>query len=115
MKMLQKLWDFWYFCVLYFLICSLLTGCHWKHRQDPMADIPDLPADTVYVTKVISRCNYQYLNPDPKKARKQLQTAEKALDDLIAEYDSRLNRKIKIASAMVNKIHKQEENGQKRN
>jgi hypothetical protein len=114
MKLLQKLWDLWYFCVLMFLICALLSGCHRKQRLDPIADVPDLPADTVIVTKtkVIDRCNYQYLAADPKKANKQLQAAEKALDDLIAEYDGRLKRKGKIASRKIREIQQLEKDEQ---
>lgn len=104
MKELQKLWDLWFFCVLMFLICAQLSGCHRKSPVDPLADVPDLPADTVVITKVIDRCNYQYLAADPKKAKKQLQAAEKALDDLIAEYDGRLKRKGKIASRQIREI-----------
>lgn len=108
MKKLRAVWDFWFFAVLIFYLFSLLASCHRKPRLDPMADIPDLPGDTIYVTKVIDRCNYQYLSGDPKKAEKQLKAAEKALDDLIAEYDGRLKRKGKIASRMIREIQKQD-------
>lgn len=101
MRRLRAVWDFWYFAVLMFYICALLSGCHRKPRLDPMADIPDLPGDTVYVTKVIDRCNYQYLSSDPKKAKKQLQSAEKALDVLIAQYDPILKEKGRIASKLI--------------
>lgn len=44
--------------------------------------------DTIRVTKVIDRCNYQYLSTNPKTTKKQLDNAVKALDVLIIEYDS---------------------------
>lgn len=89
-----------------FSVILFTLGCHRKPRLDPIADIPDLPADTVYLTRVINRCNYQYLSADPKKAKKQLQSAEKALDDLIAEYDPILKQKGRIASQMIKEIKK---------
>ena len=112
-------WLFFLFGWVYIILAVLVFtfGCHRKPRLDPMADVPDLPADTVIVTKVkvIDRCNYQYLAADPKKAKKQLQAAEKALDDLIAEYDGRLKRKGKIASKQIREIQRIEKDEQFQN
>ena len=84
------------------LICVLLFCCHRKQRADPLADIPDLPSsDTVYVPRLVSRCNYQYLSANPKKAKKQLEEAERQLDQLIIEFDPRLNAKRKLASKLI--------------
>ena len=95
------------------LLMVLLTvlsfaACHRKRRVDPVLDIPDLPADTVYITRVIDRCNYQYLSPDPAKARKQLQAAERSLDELIAEYDGRLKSKSAQAGKLIKQINEYE-------
>jgi hypothetical protein len=89
--------------LLMFLACP---GCNRKPRKDPFADVPDLPADTVYVSRVINRCNYQYLNADPKKAEKQLVRAEQLFDSLIMAYDPMLKWKGKIAITMLNEIEK---------
>ena len=62
-------------------------------------------ADTVYVTKVIDRCNYRFLSEDPRKAKKQLQNAVRSLDQLIIEYDSIIyNRRatLKTKAAIIN-------------
>lgn len=101
-------WLFFIFGWAYIILAVLVFtfGCHRKPRLDPMADVPDLPADTVIITKVIDRCNYQYLAADPKKATKQLQAAEKALDDLIAEFDPRLREKGRIASRLLRENQK---------
>jgi hypothetical protein len=56
----------------------------------------ELATDTIRVTKVIDRCNYQYLSADPKKAKKQLDNAVKALDILIIEYDSIIHQRRSI-------------------
>lgn len=48
----------------------------------------EVAIDTIRVTKVIDRCNYQYLSTNPKITKKQLENAVKALDVLIIEYDS---------------------------
>lgn len=98
--------------LLMFLACA---GCHRKPRLDPIAEVPDLPSDTVVVTKVISRCNYQYLSGNPKKAKKQLIAAERSLDSLIIEYHPRLVWKGKIASAMIREINKIKRNAEIKN
>lgn len=95
---LKKIWDFWYFMVLYFLVCALLSGCHRK-RLDPFEDVPDLPGDTVYVTRLVDRCNYQYLSTDPVKTKKQLAGMIKALDNLIIHNDSIIQHRIATVRA----------------
>ncbi|GLU54441.1 hypothetical protein Dfri01_39020 [Dyadobacter frigoris] len=95
---LKKIWDFWYFMVLSALICGLLAGCHRK-RLDPFEDVPDLPGDTVYVTRLVDRCNYQYLSTDPVKTKKQLAGMIKALDNLIIHNDSIIQHRIATVQA----------------
>ena len=95
---LRKVWDFWYFMVLYFLVCALLSGCHRK-RLDPYDDVPDLPRDTVHVTRLVDRCNYQYLSTDPQKAKKQLAGMIKAIDNLIIYNDSIIQNRLAIVRA----------------
>lgn len=90
------------------LMVLSFTACHRKRAVDPIADVPDLPADTVYV--VIDRCNYQYLSADPAKARKQLQAAERSLDELIAEYHPRLKAKSKHATSLIQQANAKERN-----
>lgn len=98
---------------LIFAVGAFTFSCDRKPRVDPMADVPDLPSDTVYVTKIVSRCNYQYLAPNPKKAEGQLKEAVRQLDLLIGEYDgiiqaksAEASRKIKI----IQQLQKDEEN-----
>jgi len=88
--------------LLFIILTALsLTACHRKQRLDPLADVPNLPADTIYIAKVVSRCNYQYLSTDPKKAKKQLQYVEKQLDSLILSFDPRITAKGKLASKLL--------------
>ena len=75
---------------------TLLSTCHRKNRPDPLSDVPDLPSDTVYVTRLVDRCNYQYLSLDPAKSRKQIAGMIKALDNLIIYNDSIIQNRMSV-------------------
>lgn len=66
----------------------------------------EVATDTVYVTKVIDRCNYQYLSTDPKKTKKQLDNAVKALDVIIIEYDSIIQQRRSVLREKAGIIRK---------
>jgi hypothetical protein len=43
-----------------------MAGCHV-----PAPELGyEVMADTIYITRLTDRCNYQYLSADPKKAEK---------------------------------------------
>jgi hypothetical protein len=48
------------------LIAGCMAGCHV-----PAPELGyEVMADTIYITRLTDRCNYQYLSADPKKAEK---------------------------------------------
>ena len=99
MKLLSKIWTCWYFAVLTALICGLLFGCHKKPKMDPFDDVPDLPGDTVYITRLVDRCDYQYLSLDPKISKKQMDGMIKALDNFILQNDSIIKNRMSVIRA----------------
>lgn len=96
MKLLLKIWDFWYFAVLTALIFGLLFSCHRKPKMDPLDDVPDLPGDTVYITRLVDRCDYKYLSLDPKVSKKQMAGMIKALDNFILHNDSIIKNRMSV-------------------
>lgn len=79
------------------LLLVLSCGaCHRKPKMDPLDDVPDLPGDTVYVTRLVDRCNYQYLSINPEKSKKQIAGMIKALDNLIIHNDSIIQNRMSV-------------------
>lgn len=76
-----------------------LVACHRKPKMDPINDVPDLPGDTVYVTRLVDRCDYKYLSLDPKVSQKQMAGMIKALDNFILHNDSIIKNRMSIIRA----------------
>lgn len=90
---------------IFISLIAFTSGCERKPHMDSMNDVPNLPIDTVYVTKVVDRCQYKYLSTDPKKAKKQLENIVSQLDRMIMEYDAIIiekRRALRIRAAVIN-------------